>query len=122
MGDTITVATGTIGDAQSLVATVGLVLSEYGERYAYVGKGPDKLYLDPQPDAMADQSLVITYTGPKGGCTVTEVTRGSTEAKECSGRGNCTTRRARACVMRVTRSSPAPSKPCLYKRSAKISC
>lgn len=64
-------------------------LVEHGEKYAYVGLGPDRLYVDPQPDPMTNQAAVITYTGPSGSCSVTEVTRGSTEAKECSGRGNC---------------------------------
>merc|ERR1711871_1156698 len=31
----------------------------------------------------------ITVEGPKSGCTVTEVDRGTHESAECSGRGNC---------------------------------
>jgi len=62
---------------------------EFAEKYAYIGKGYDKLTVTPIPDAMTDQKVTITYTGPSAGCSVTEVDRGTHESSECSGRGNC---------------------------------
>jgi len=62
---------------------------EFAEKYAYIGKGYDKLTVTPMPDAMTDQKVTITYTGPSAGCSVTEVDRGTHESSECSGRGNC---------------------------------
>jgi len=62
---------------------------EFAEKYAYIGKGYDKLTVTPIPDAMTDEKVTITYTGPSAGCSVTEVDRGTHESSECSGRGNC---------------------------------
>jgi len=62
---------------------------EHAEKYAYIGKGYDKLTVTPMPDSMTDQKVTITYTGPSAGCSVTEVDRGTHESSECSGRGNC---------------------------------
>merc|ERR1711871_752254 len=62
---------------------------EFAEKYAYIGKGYDKLTVTPIPDAMTDQKVTITYTGPSAGCSVTEVDRGTHESSECPGRGNC---------------------------------
>merc|ERR1711871_1054247 len=64
-------------------------MMEHAEKYAYIGRGYDKLTVTPIPDAMTDQKVTITYTGPSAGCTVTEVDRGTHESSECSGRGNC---------------------------------
>jgi len=72
--------------------TAGLDLApmmEHAEKYAYIGKGYDKLTVTPIPDPMTDQKVTITYTGPSAGCSVTEVDRGTHESSECSGRGNC---------------------------------
>jgi len=62
---------------------------EHAEKYAYIGKGYDKLTVTPLPDAMEKQKITIQYTGPSAGCDVTEVDRGTHESAECSGRGNC---------------------------------
>merc|ERR1711907_364940 len=62
---------------------------EHAEKYAYIGKGYDKLTVTPLPDAMTKQKITIQYTGPSAGCDVTEVDRGTHESAECSGRGNC---------------------------------
>merc|ERR1711871_1744635 len=62
---------------------------EHAEKYAYIGKGYDKLTVTPLPDSMTNQKVVIQYTGPSAGCKVTEVDRGTHESAECSGRGNC---------------------------------
>jgi len=64
-------------------------MMEHAEKYAYIGKGYDKLTVTPMPDAMTSQKVTITYTGPSAGCSVTEVDRGTHESSECSGRGNC---------------------------------
>jgi hypothetical protein len=64
-------------------------MMEHAEKYAYIGKGYDKLTVSPMPDAMTAQKITITYTGPSAGCSVTEVDRGTHESSECSGRGNC---------------------------------
>merc|ERR1712072_1412243 len=64
-------------------------MMEHAEKYAYIGKGYDKLTVSPIPDAMTAQKITITYTGPSAGCSVTEVDRGTHESSECSGRGNC---------------------------------
>jgi len=62
---------------------------ENAEKYAYIGKGYDKLTVTPMPDAMTSEKIIIEYTGPSAGCSVTEVDRGTHESSECSGRGNC---------------------------------
>jgi hypothetical protein len=64
-------------------------MMEHAEKYAYIGKGYDKLTVTPIPDPMTETKVTITYTGPSAGCTVTEVDRGTHESSECSGRGNC---------------------------------
>merc|ERR1711924_26299 len=64
-------------------------MTEHAEKYAYIGKGYDKLTVSPMPDAMTAKKVTITYTGPSAGCSVTEVDRGTHESSECSGRGNC---------------------------------
>jgi hypothetical protein len=64
-------------------------MMEHAEKYAYIGRGYDKLTVTPMPDPMTDQKVTITYTGPSAGCSVTEVDRGTHESSECSGRGNC---------------------------------
>jgi len=64
-------------------------MMEFAEKYAYIGRGYDKLTVTPVPDAMTDEKVTITYTGPSAGCSVTEVDRGTHESSECSGRGNC---------------------------------
>ena len=64
-------------------------MMEHAEKYAYIGKGYDRLTVTPMPDAMTGQKVTITYTGPSAGCSVTEVDRGTHESSECSGRGNC---------------------------------
>jgi hypothetical protein len=64
-------------------------MMEHAEKYAYIGRGYDKLTVTPMPDSMTDQKVTITYTGPSAGCSVTEVDRGTHESSECSGRGNC---------------------------------
>jgi hypothetical protein len=63
-------------------------MMEHAEKYAYIGKGYDRLTVTPIPDAMSNQKVTITYTGPSAGCSVTEVDRGTHESSECSGRGN----------------------------------
>jgi len=62
---------------------------EHAEKYAYIGRGYDKLTVTPLPDAMTNQKVIIEYTGPSAGCAVAEVDRGTHESAECSGRGNC---------------------------------
>merc|ERR1719379_1238156 len=64
-------------------------MMEHAEKYAYIGKGYDKLTVTPIPDAMTDEKVTITYNGPLAGCSVVEVDRGTHESSECSGRGNC---------------------------------
>merc|ERR1711981_174352 len=64
-------------------------MMEHAEKYAYIGRGYDKLTVTPIPDAMNSEKVTITYTGPSAGCSVTEVDRGTHESSECSGRGNC---------------------------------
>jgi hypothetical protein len=59
---------------------------------AYVGMGGDELYVDSVPDALYGSSAIamdITYTGPSGSCSVSEVTKGSKESAVCSNRGVC---------------------------------
>jgi len=63
--------------------------SESADVYAYVGRGYDTLWVTPTPDEMTGQRVVLKYTGPSGGCSVSEVTRGSHEGAVCSGRGVC---------------------------------
>jgi hypothetical protein len=62
---------------------------EHPEKYAYIGRGYDQLTVTPVPDLMSGKKAIITFEGPKSGCTVTEVDRGTHESAECSGRGNC---------------------------------
>jgi hypothetical protein len=62
---------------------------EHPEKYAYIGRGYDELTVTPVPDLMSGKKAIITFQGPKGGCSVTEVDRGTHESAECSGRGNC---------------------------------
>merc|ERR1711871_569977 len=64
---------------------------------AYVGMGGDELYVDSVPDALYVKkqtpfngvAMDITYTGPSGSCSVSEVTKGSKESAVCSNRGVC---------------------------------
>lgn len=59
---------------------------------AYVGMGGDELYVDSVPDALYGTTAIamdITYTGPSGSCSVSEVTKGSKESAVCSNRGVC---------------------------------
>jgi len=59
---------------------------------AYVGMGGDELYVDSVPDALYGTAAIamdITYTGPSGSCSVSEVTKGSKESAVCSNRGVC---------------------------------
>jgi hypothetical protein len=74
---------------QAAHAEARSAMMEHAEKYAYIGKGYDKLTVTPMPDAMSAQKVTITYTGPSAGCSVTEVDRGTHESSECSGRGNC---------------------------------
>jgi len=48
----------------------------------------DTLVLDSVPDAM-DGAVDIAYTAPSGSCSVSEVTKGSSESATCSNRGSC---------------------------------
>ena len=48
----------------------------------------DTLILDSIPDAM-NGAVDITYTAPSGSCSVSEVTKGSSESATCSNRGSC---------------------------------
>jgi len=48
----------------------------------------DTLVLDSIPDAM-NGAVDITYTAPSGSCSVSEVTKGSSESATCSNRGSC---------------------------------
>jgi len=74
--------------AAGSAVTLGNMM-EHAEKYAYIGKGYDKLTVSPMPDSMTAKKVTITYTGPSAGCSVTEVDRGTHESSECSGRGNC---------------------------------
>jgi hypothetical protein len=69
--------------------TILTAYSEQMDKYAYVGRGFDQLTVTPTPDAMTGKKVVITYHGAAGGCSVTEVDRGTHESSVCSGRGNC---------------------------------
>merc|ERR1711959_237260 len=48
----------------------------------------DTLVLDSVPDAM-NGAVDIAYTAPSGSCSVSEVTKGSSESATCSNRGSC---------------------------------
>lgn len=74
---------------ESATMTLADTFSEHMEKYAYVGRGFDQLTVTPTPDAMTGKKVVITYHGAAGGCSVTEVDRGTHESSVCSGRGNC---------------------------------
>lgn len=84
---TASVIAGENGQGSQVNSLVPLI--EFAEKYAYIGKGYDKLTVTPLPDAMTSQKVTITYNGPSAGCSVTEVDRGTHESSECSGRGNC---------------------------------
>jgi len=90
---TTSVITGENGQGTATDGGVGgqalAPMMEHAEKYAYIGKGYDKLTVTPIPDIMVDEKVTITYTGPSAGCSVTEVDRGTHESSECSGRGNC---------------------------------
>merc|ERR1740115_522055 len=72
-------------DAISIANTFG----EHMDKYAYVGRGFDRLTVTPAPDVMDSMKLEVTYHGAAGACSVTEVDRGTHESSVCSGRGNC---------------------------------
>jgi hypothetical protein len=86
---TTSVVAGENGQEGDLGEAVLTAMMEHAEKYAYIGKGYDRLTVTPMPDAMSAQKVTITYTGPSAGCSVTEVDRGTHESSECSGRGNC---------------------------------
>jgi hypothetical protein len=78
----------TYGGTLSREFGLGAII-EHPEKYAYIGRGYDELTVTPVPDLMSGKKAIITFQGPKGGCSVTEVDRGTHESAECSGRGNC---------------------------------
>lgn len=86
---TTSVIAGENGQQGNIAAGAFKSMMEHAEKYAYIGKGYDRLTVTPMPDAMTNQKVTITYTGPSAGCSVTEVDRGTHESSECSGRGNC---------------------------------
>jgi len=86
---TTSVIAGENGQQGNIAAGSFKSMMEHAEKYAYIGKGYDRLTVTPMPDAMTSQKVTITYTGPSAGCSVTEVDRGTHESSECSGRGNC---------------------------------
>jgi hypothetical protein len=86
---TASVIAGENGQQGNIADTAFAEMMEHAEKYAYIGKGYDKLTVTPMPDRMVDEKVTITYTGPSAGCSVTEVDRGTHESSECSGRGNC---------------------------------
>merc|ERR1711865_118241 len=82
---------GSQGKAKSGVDLVTLAntFAEHMDKYAYVGRGFDRLTVTPAPDVMDSMKLEVTYHGAAGACSVTEVDRGTHESSVCSGRGNC---------------------------------
>merc|ERR1711865_444349 len=82
---------GSQGKVKTLLdlVTIANTFSEHMDKYAYVGRGFDRLTVTPAPDAMDSMKLEVTYHGAAGACSVTEVDRGTHESSVCSGRGNC---------------------------------
>merc|ERR1712072_1371910 len=59
------------GDMEMGPAAVTLGnMMEHAEKYAYIGKGYDKLTVSPMPDSMNAQKVNITYSG-RGNCDFT---------------------------------------------------
>jgi len=69
--------------------SIANTFGEHMDKYAYVGRGFDRLTVTPAPDVMDTMKLEVTYHGAAGACSVTEVDRGTHESSVCSGRGNC---------------------------------
>jgi len=80
----ITGYTGTAGT--SVTITTGTLLGSGAACKLHLVK--DTLVLDSVPDAWTGV-VDITYTAPSGSCSVSEVTKGTSESATCSNRGAC---------------------------------